>query len=239
MQRWFSLVLSFFWAILSIVGYFCWSWDVGQTTVFINIGFFSLFFNYYLIISELSYKSSIAAALAGKHDNSDLARPLVVMGKCIGFILNQFLFTFALGVVCMVNGGLIAVYFYKVLKVEDFDGFLMKWNGEWTTVISVSLLLLTVEYLGFRRQFLKLNPYKITDWSAFLPFSKNSKYKLISYVLGSVIIGCIDGFLNDEKHFGYISLAWMFFCNFLWAYIDTFHPPKEKTLEEYRTAGES
>lgn len=233
MKKWFSLVMSLFWAVLSIVGYFCWSWDLGKTIVFINLGFLSLFLNYYLTIIELGYKDRVVAAIQGRFDNPDLARPLVVIGKIFGFIGNVLLFTFAFSLVCIIAGGLIAVYFYKVLGVEDFEGFLVKWDREWTTVISFSAFLLIVEFVQFRLQFIKLNPYKITDWSAFLPFTKNTKYKLAAYLFGTVIIGCVDGLINDETHFGYISLIWLFICNFLWAAVDLYYPPIEIPLSEY------
>ena len=188
--------------------------------MFLNISFFSLFFNHYLSLCELTYKNTILASLKGTLKHEDLAQPLMVIWQILVFVANVFLFTFALAMALTISGAIIAAFFYRVLKVEDFEQFVEKWDGEWTNVILISGVILVAEFLGFRKELRKLNVHGINDWNIFLPFVKNTKLKFNTYLIGSTLAIIVDGVVSDFKSFGTICLVWMFICNFIWSYID-------------------
>ncbi|MCC6700241.1 MAG: hypothetical protein IT221_01885 [Fluviicola sp.] len=199
-----------------------------------NVSFFSLFFNYYLSLCELTFKNSLYAAIKGDLVSSELAQPLVLIWQFFVFIFNIFLFTFALAISAIVSGSMIAAFFYKVLKVEDYKSFMEKWDGQWTSVILISLLILCFEYLVFRKELKRLNSYKVKDWNIFLPFTKNSKYKFNTYFYGSVLAVMIDGFFNDFNNFGYLCLIWLFCCSIIWSVLDVKYPPQTPPLIAYQ-----
>lgn len=220
LRDYYSLVINGIWIIVTLIGYFFWSWDIGQTILFLNVSFFSLFFNHYLSLCELTYKNTILASIKGTVRHKDLSQPLMVIWQIFVFAGNLVLFTFALVMSAVISGAIIAAFFYKVLKVEDFEQFMEKWDGQWTNVILTAGIILIFEFIGFRREIRKLNLHGINDWNIFLPMSKNTKLKCVTYLIGSTIAIIVDGFISDFNTFGYICLVWMFICNFIWSYID-------------------
>lgn len=220
LKDYYSLFINGIWIIVTLIGYFFWSWDIGQTILFLNVSFFSLFFNHYLSLCELTYKNTVLASIKGTLKHEDLAQPMVIIWQIFVFVANAFLFTFALAMSMVISGAIIAAFFYKVLKVEDFEQFVEKWDGQWTNVVLISGIILVFEFLGFRRELKKLNIYKVRDWNIFLPMAKNTKLKVNAYLIGSTLAIIIDGVVNDFNTFGYICLVWMFICTFIWSYID-------------------
>ena len=220
--------------IVTLIGYFFWSWDIGQTILFLNVSFFSLFFNHYLALCELTYKNTALAALKGTLKHRDLAQPLVIIWQIAVFVCNAFLFTFALAVTAAISGAIVAAFFYKVLKVEDFEQFVEKWDGQWTNVILTAGIILVLEFLGFRRELQKLNVHGIKDWNIFLPTAKNTKLKVITYGMGSTVAIIVDGLVSDFSNFGTICLVWLFICNFIWSYIDVKYKPAVLSVDAYQ-----
>jgi hypothetical protein len=234
LKDYYSLVFNGVWMVITLIGYFFWSWDIGQTILFLTISFFSLFFNHYLALCELTYKNTFRAALEGTITHPDLGQPLVVIWQFFTFVCNAFLFTFALAVTATISGAIIAAFFYKVLKVEDFEQFVEKWDGQWTNVILTAGIILVLEFIGFRRELRKLNVHGIKDWNIFLPTAKNTKLKVITYGLGSTLAIIVDGIVSDWNNFGTICLVWLFICNFIWSYIDMNYKSVALPLEAYQ-----
>ncbi|WP_343634450.1 hypothetical protein [Fluviicola sp.] len=234
LRDYYTLVSTGVWIIVTLIGYFYWSWDIGQTILFLNISFFSLFFNHYLSLCELTYQNTVIAAVKGTLRHEDLAQPLVVIWQVFTFIFNVFLFTCALVISMIIMGAITGAFFYKALKVEDFDQFIEKWNGEWTHVILTAGAVLIFEFIGFRKEIQTLNVHKITDWNIFLPLIKNTKLKFNSYFWGSIVAIIIDGLVSDFNTFGHICLVWMFTCHFIWSYIDVKFKPVPLPPEAYR-----
>jgi hypothetical protein len=233
LRDYYSLVINGSWIVVTLIGYFFWSWDIGQTILFLNVSFFSLFFNHYLALCELTYKTTFLAALKGTLRQRNLSQPLVIIGQLLVLVGNVFLFTFALAVSAAISGAIIAAFFYKVLKVEDFEQFVEKWNGQWTNVILTAGIILIFEFFGFRRELRKLNIHGVKDWNIFLPMVKNTKLKCITYLMGSTLAIIIDGVVSDFNTFGYFCLVWMFICNFIWSYIDVKYKSVSLPAEAY------
>lgn len=234
LRDYYSLAINGIWITVTLIGYFFWSWDIGQTILFLNVSFFSLFLNHYLSLCELTYKNTISASIKGTLKHKDLAQPLVIIWQIFVFVANVFLFTFALTMATVISGAIIAAFFYKVLKVEDFEQFMEKWDGQWTNVILISGVVLVFEFLGFRKDLKKLNVHGIRDWNIFLPLVKNTKLKFKAYLFGSTAAIIIDSLVSDFNTFGYICLVWMFICNFIWSYIDVRFKPVPLPLEAYQ-----
>lgn len=234
LKDYYSLVINGIWIIVTLIGYFFWSWDIGQTILFLNVSFFSLFLNHYLSLCELTYKTTILASIKGTFKHEDLSQPLVVIWQIFVFIFNVFLFTFALAISMLIMGAIAGAFFYKVLNVTDFDQFLEKWNGQWTNVILISGIILVLEFFGFRREIRKLNIHGINDWNIFLPLIKNTKFKFNAYFWGSIVAVIIDSLVSDLNSFGYICLVWMFISNFIWSYIDVKFKSVPLPLEAYQ-----
>lgn len=234
LRDYYSLVINGIWIIVTLIGYFFWSWDIGQTILFLTVSYFSLFFNHYLALCELTYKNTFRAALKGTLTHKDLGQPLVIIWQFFVFVCNAFLFTFALAVTTAISGAIIAAFFYKVLKVEDFEQFVEKWDGQWTNVILTAGIILVLEFIGFRRELQKLNVHGIKDWNIFLPTARNTKLKVVTYVMGSTLAIIVDGFVSDFNNFGTICLVWMFICNFIWSYIDVKYKPAPLPVEAYQ-----
>lgn len=234
LKAYYSLFINGIWVVVTLIGYFFWKWDIGQTILFLNVSFFSLFFNHYLSLCELTYKNTVIASLKGTLKHEDLAQPLVVIWQVFAFIFQVFLFTFALAISMIIAGAIVGAYFYQVLKVTDFEQFLEKWDGQWTQVVLTAGSILVLEFLGFRKELHKLNTHGITDWNIFLPMVKNTKLKFNVYFWGSILAIIVDGLLSDFKTFGTICLVWMFMCNFIWSYIDVKFKPVPLPLEAYQ-----
>lgn len=234
LKDYYSLFISGIWIIVTLIGYFFWSWDIGQTILFLSVSFFSLFFNYYLSLCELTYKNTILASIKGSLKHEDLAQPLVVIWQIFAFIFNLFLFTFALAVSMLIMGSIVGAFFYKALNVTDFEQFMAKWDGQWTNVILVSGIILVFEFMGFRRELRKLNTHGINDWNIFLPMIKNTKFKFNAYFWGSVVAIIIDGLVSDLNTFGTICLVWMFICTFIWSFIDMKFKSVPLPMEAYQ-----
>ncbi|MNK05522.1 hypothetical protein D3C87_234050 [compost metagenome] len=234
LRDYYSLFINGIWVVVTLIGYFFWKWDIGQTILFFNVSFFSLFFNHYLSLCELTYKNTVLASIRGTFTQEDLAQPLVVIWQVFAFIFNVFLFTFALAISMIITGAIVGAYFYQVLKVTYFDQFLEKWDGQWTTIILTAGAILVFEFFGFRKELKKLNIHGITDWNIFLPMVKNTKLKFNMYFWGSIVAIIIDGLFSDFKTFGYICLIWMFICNFIWSWIDIKFKSVPLPIEAYQ-----
>lgn len=234
LRDYYSLVSNGIWIIVTLIGYFFWSWDIGQTILFLNVSFFSLFFNHYLSLCELTYKNTIQASVKGTFTYEDLSQPLVIIWQVFAFLFNVFLFTCALTISMIITGAITGAFFYKALKVEDFDQFIDKWDGQWTNVILTAGFILIFEFIGFRRELRKLNVHGINDWNIFLPMIKNTKFKFNVYFWGSILAIIVDGLVSDFKTFGYICLVWMFICNFIWSYIDVKYKSVPLSIEAYQ-----
>lgn len=234
LRDYYSLVSTGIWVIFTLIGYFYWSWDIGQTILFLNVSFFSLFFNHYLSLCELTYKNTVIAAAKGTLRHEDLGQPLVIIWQVFAFIFNWFLFTCALAISMIITGAITGAFFYKALKVEDFEQFVAKWDGEWTRVILTAGAILMFEFAGFRREIRKLNVHGISDWNIFLPMIRNTKLKFSVYFWGSIVAIIIDGLVSDFKTFGTICLVWMFICHFIWSYIDVKFKSVPLPIEAYQ-----
>lgn len=234
LREYYSLVINGIWIVTTLIGYFFWGWDIGQTILFLNISFFSLFFNHYLSLCELTYKNTVIASVRGTLKHEDLAQPLVVIWQVFAFLFNVFLFTCALAIAMMITGAIVGTYFYQVLKVTDFEEFLEKWNGQWTSVVLTAGSILVLGFLRFRKELQQLNIHGIADWNIFLPMVKNTKLKFNVYFWGSILAIIVDGLLSDFKTFGTICLVWMFICNFTWSYMDVKFKSVPLPLEAYQ-----
>lgn len=232
-RAYYAVFISAFWVILTLIGYFFWSWDIGQTILFLNISFYSLFFNFYLSLVELTYKNTIVAALQNKLTNENLAQPLMVIGQIFVFIFNVGLFTFALAISLMICSAIISSYFYRGMNVKNFDQFLTKWDGQWTSIILLSLSILVLEYFKHRKEIKQLNVHAISDWNIFLPLIPNVKRKFNIFFWGSIVAIILDGLISDFESFGSLSLTWLFICNFIWSYIDVRYKSVPLPLEAY------
>ena len=228
-QRYISLAVSALWLIGLLIGYFFFHWDIGQNLVFLNVGLFALFFNYYLGMSYLSFREHVHSHWRKREQIPASEFTWKLAFKVITFVLNVFIFTFALAISVTISGAFIATYFYKVMKVEDFDQLSEKWTNDWTWVISMSLLILALEGGLFLRELILLNTQKLVTWEAFVPFNKGTRKKLNTYFFGSALVIPVDGLFNDENTFGYLSLIWVFLVTIYWAYLDVGYPAQEIT----------
>ncbi|AEA44106.1 hypothetical protein [Fluviicola taffensis] len=233
LREYYSLFINGIWIVITLIGYFFWSWDIGQTILFLNVSFFSLFLNHYFSLCELTYKNTVIASIKGTLKHEDLSQPLVIIWQIFVFVFNLFLFTFALAISLIITGAIAGSFFYKALKVNDFSQFLEKWDGQWSNVILVSGIILVFEFLGFRRDLKKLNVHEMKDWNIFLPMIKNTKFKFNAYFWGSIVAIIIDSLVSDFKTFGYVCLLWMFICNFIWSYIDVRFKSVPLPIEAY------
>ena len=220
--------LSFFatlcWSVASIVGFFFAKWDLGQTVFFINLGFFSLAFNYYAALTLLSFREHfIEAVKQGKEEGmSELA---VIFIQSFNFLLSQLLFILGTFVALILTSAFVGAYFYIVFGVKSFDEFLEQWNSDWTKIVLAGVVVLMLELILFLRLFYKFDQQRSSSWETLKPFAKNANYKINTYLFGSVVIISIDGWFNSEETFGYLSLGWLFVLNAIWAFIDVYYPP--------------
>lgn len=227
-----SFLITLCWSVASLIGFFIAKWDLGQTVFFINLGFFSLAFNYYVALTLLTFREHfIEAVKKGKEEG--MSGVAVIFIQSFSFLLSQLLFILGTGVSLILTGAFVAAYFYIVFGVESLDEFLEQWNSGWTKIVFAGIVVLLVELIIFMRQFYRFDPQRSSSWETLKPFARNSNYKINTYLFGSVIVISIDGGFNTEETFGYLSLGWLFVLNAIWAFIDLFYPPSlPKPMEE-------
>lgn len=226
-QRYISLAISVLWLFGLLFGYLFLHWDIGQNLVFLNVGLFALFFNYYLGMAYLSFREHVHSQWKRRQQIPASEFAWKMTFKVITFVLNVFIITFALAISVTISGAFIATYFYKVLKVEDFQQLQEKWTNDWTWVVGLSVLILLIEGALFLRELIVLNTQKLVTWEAFAPFAKNTRKKLNTYFFGSALIIPVDGLFNTEATFGYLSLVWVFIVTAYWTYLDVRYPAQE------------
>src|SRR3989338_5259740 len=90
------------WSVVSLIGYFQLGWNLGQAIVFINLGFFSLFLNYYLLFIWMYFRDQIVLTYSGKKKNPDLGTLALSIVQTFGFIGNLFLMTCLLAIVSII-----------------------------------------------------------------------------------------------------------------------------------------
>ncbi|MES2557775.1 MAG: hypothetical protein V4604_16600 [Bacteroidota bacterium] len=225
------------WSVVSLIGYFQLGWNLGQAMVFINLGFFSLFLNYYLLFVWLNFKEHIVLAYSGKRQERGMAMPILVLFETFWFIGNLFLMTCLLAIVSMISVVFVSTYFMKVQKMKEFEFEKIDWGGSFLVLLLVGAVLFVIEFIRFKRVFLAhKTSEKVFDWDAFKPFQRNNKLKLVTYYFGSVIIMMIDGLLNDFNSAGILCFFWLFALNIFWAFVDLRFPvgatPVESAVTE-------
>ncbi len=88
-----SFAFTVGWSIVSLIGYLKLGWNLGQSIVFINLGFFSLFLNYYLLFVWMYFREQIVLTYSGKKTDPDLGTVALAIVQTFGFIGNFFLMT--------------------------------------------------------------------------------------------------------------------------------------------------
>lgn len=221
-----SFAFTVGWSIVSLIGYFKLGWNLGQAIVFINLGFFSLFLNYYLLFVWMYFREQIVMTYSGKRFDPEVSTPVYTIIQTFGFIGNFFLMTFVLAILSMISIAFVSTYFMKVQKMEEFEFEKIDWGGSFLWLLLVGVILFVIEFIHFKKIFLshKTSTNKVFDWDAFKPFQHNNKLKLSVYFFGSVIVIAVDGFLNDHTHAGMLCFYWLFALNIYWAFIDLRFP---------------
>ncbi|ASS47486.1 MAG: hypothetical protein A3D31_16740 [Candidatus Fluviicola riflensis] len=213
------------WSVVSLIGYFQLGWNLGQAIVFINLGFFSLFLNYYLLFIWMYFRDQIVLTYSGKKKNPDLGTLALSIVQTFGFIGNLFLMTCLLAIVSMISVVFVSTYFMKIQKMKVFEFEKIDWGGSFLVLLLIGAVLFVIEFIRFKRIFqAHKTSEKVFDWDAFKPFHRNNKLKLVAYYFGSVMIMMIDGLLNDFNHAGMICFYWLFALNIYWAFIDLRFP---------------
>jgi hypothetical protein len=219
-----SFLATLGWSIVSLFGFFIAKWDIGQTVLFINLGFFSLAFNYYAVISILSFKEFFIDAVKKEKREGGLIVLLLPL-QVVQFLFNQLLLLLGLLVCLVLTLGFLTTYLYIVFGIKELDDFAEIWDEDWTRVLVIAIVLLLIELAIFLRQYVKLDPFRSPGWKSLKPFAVNSLLKFKYFIYGSVFVLVVDSLLNSENTFGYLSLAWLYALNLVWAYIDLTHPP--------------
>ncbi|MDH4473718.1 MAG: hypothetical protein QE487_14000 [Fluviicola sp.] len=220
-----SFAFTVGWSVVSLIGYLKLGWNLGQAILFINLGFFSLFLNYYLLFVWMNFQEHIVRAYSGKRQDREMPIPILVIFETFWFFGNFFLMTCLLAIMSMISTVLISTYFMKIQKMKVFAFEKIDWGGSFMVLLFVGVVLFVIEFIRFKRIFLAhKTSEKVFDWDAFKPFQRNNKLKLVAYYFGSVIVMMIDGFLNDFDHAGMLCFYWLFVLNIFWAFVDLRFP---------------
>lgn len=235
-----SFAFTVGWSIVSLIGYLKLGWNLGQSIVFINLGFFSLFLNYYLVFVWMYFQEQILLTYSGKRFDPEVSTPIYSIIQTFGFIGNFFLMTFVLAILSMISIAFVSTYFMKVQKMEEFEFEKIDWGGSFLGLLLVGVVLFVIEFIHFRKVFLahKTSTNKVFDWEAFKPFKRNNKLKLIVYFVGSVVVIAVDGFLNTVEHAGMLCFYWLFLLNIFWAFVDLRFPVATTPAEDTPTEQE-
>ena len=235
-----SFAFTVGWSIVSLIGYLKLGWNLGQSIVFINLGFFSLFLNYYLLFVWMYFREQILLVYSGKRKDPEVTASAFVIIQTFGFVGNFFLMTFVLAILSMISIAFVSTYFLKVQKMEEFEFEKIDWGGSFVWLLLVGAVLFVIEFIHFKKVFLayRTSINKVFDWDAFKPFQRNNKLKLVVYFVGSIIVIAIDGFLNDQFHAGMLCFYWLFALNIFWAFVDLRFPVVSTPAESVATEKE-
>lgn len=232
-----SFAFTVGWSIVSLIGYLKLGWNLGQSIVFINLGFFSLFLNYYLVFVWMYFHQQIVLTYSGKRKDPEVAGPVFIVIQTFGFIGNFMLMTFMLGIMSIISITLVSTYFMKVQKMKEFEFEKINWGGSFLWLLLVGVVLFVIEFIRFMKIVqAHRTPTKVFDLNAFKPFEYNTKLKLAMYIFGSLVVMMIDGIFNDFNHAGMLCFYWLFVLNIFWAFVDLRFPvastPAESTPSE-------
>lgn len=234
-----SFAFTVGWSIVSLIGYLKLGWNLGQSIVFINLGFFSLFLNYYLLFVWMYFREQIVLTYSGKKTDPDLGTVALAIVQTFGFIGNFFLMTCVLAIGSMISTVFVSTYFLKIQKMKEFEFEKIDWGGSFMVLLFVGVVLFLIEFIRFKQVFqAHKTTEKVFDWDAFKPFQRNNKLKLVAYYFGSVMIMMIDGLFNDFDHAGMLCFYWLFALNIYWAFVDLRFPVASTPAESAATKKE-
>lgn len=240
-DRILSFGLSVFWSVLSLVGYYLLDWKLGETILFINLGFISFFLNYFLLFSWLSFKGYFINGLRKQSDDDSFAIWRLFTG-IIQHSWNQFLFACAFLLLSSMSIVFVCLFF-SLSETESFSAIGMyDFTGSFTWLALTGLVFAGLEFLRFIRHYNKArtDAQKVFDWKALKVFHRNHLKKLNMYYFGSILAVVVDAIVSDEfrEGGGTVSLFWLFALNVYWAFVDWRFPvgtiaPVPEHLQEF------
>jgi len=221
----FDKILSFgltvFWCIMSLTGYFLLKWDLGETIVFVNLGFISFFLNYFLLFSWLSFKYYLIVVPCKERNGEGLLVYRLIAG-IVQHSWNQFLLACAFLILSAISLVFIGLYFHMEQHISVFEAMPeMSSSFIWSALAGMAFT--GMEFVHFYRKFEdhRTDRNKVFDWDALKIFHENHRKKLYVYYFGSIVAIIIDSILYEHsKNMGLVSLIWLFAMNAYWAYVD-------------------
>jgi hypothetical protein len=230
-----SFGLTVFWCVTSLVGFFLLKWDLGETIIFVNLGFISFFLNYFLLFSILSFKEYLIAAPRREKGGLGMVVYRFIVG-IVQHVCNQFLLFWAFMLLCGISLVFIALYFSMTQDMNIFAIDLWDMNRSflWSSLAGLSFTV--VEFFRFYQLFQKhrTNVRKVFDWDALTIFHENHRKKLYMYYFGSVMAIIVDSVMHEQTaNMGMVSLIWLFFLNAYWGFVDLRFPVgRKRPVEE-------
>ena len=221
-----SLAFSLLWLLGSLLGYLLFHWDIGETIVFINLGFISFFLNYFLLLSWFSLKRSYLRAFRSDVPRSGIDKIVAFFGALFDAIATQFLLTLGFLLFISVSLVYIGIFFYSEKGISLSEG--IDWMGlsvsfRWSVI--AGLLFIGLEFFTFCRIYNanRTDHSIVLDWKAFEVF-KGHGNKLSLYYFGSLTALFIEAIVSDEQYNGTVCLYWLFFLHAWWLFMDYRNP---------------
>ncbi len=221
-----SLISTLLYSAIALFGYFTLNWSVGQTLVYIHIGFLAFFINYFLVFSSLSFQYNVLAGFRITHKKSFFQRLIGYPIHLIQYLSDQFLFSIGLFIFSLISFALALTHYYLSNKKAFFSYDFIENSATFWIVVGLGGFILVIDFIQFYLVFKKNRsvPPKIYDWDAFIPFHNNHKLKLKCYYYGSICAIIVGGVIDEQFPMQYSYLIWSFIMNVYWAWIDFKHP---------------
>jgi hypothetical protein len=229
-----SFGLTLFWCVASLVGFFLLKWDLGETIIFVNLGFISFFLNYLLLFSFLSFKEYLIVAPGREKKGSGRVVYRFIVG-IVQHTWNQFLLCCAFLILSGISLVFIGLYF-NIVNVNLFNTDLSEMSGSFLWSSLAGLAFTVVEFFRFFRLFgqHRTDRRKVFDWDALKIFHENHRKKLYMYYFGSIVAIIVDSVLHErDANMGMVCLIWLFILNAYWGFVDFRFPiGRKRTVAE-------